>query len=129
MQYTQACLAETPMEQRIEALLFGLQTLTFQMHASMVEFYIGEIKLKAQPGALVADIVVERDGELLVHYRSRSEGSTISIPKSSVNEKELVEHLEKFSVMVIYAVHRAFIKEHCGNRTTLTPAAKSPSQE
>lgn len=121
MQYTQESLAETPMEQRIEAMLFGLQTLTFQLNASLVEFYIGEIKLKAQPCALVADIVVERDGELLVHYRARSEGTTISIPKSSVGEKDLIEYLEKFLVMVTYAIHRSFIKEHCDNRTTLIP--------
>lgn len=121
MQYTQESLAETPMEQRIEAMLFGLQTLTFQMNTSIVEFYIGEVKLKAQPGALVADIVVERDGEPLVHYHARSEGTTISIPKSSVSEQKLIEYLEKFSVMVIYAIHRAFIKEHCDNRTTLIP--------
>lgn len=123
MQYTQESLAETPMEQRIEAMLFGLQTLTFHMNASIVEFYISEVevKLKAQPGALVADIVVERDGELLVHYRARSEGTTISIPKSSVDEKNLVEYLEKFLVMVTYAIHRSFIKEHCDNRTTLIP--------
>lgn len=121
MQYTQESLAETPMEQRIEAMMFGLQTLTFQMNASIVEFYIGEVKLKARPGALVADIVVERDDELLVHYRARSEGITFSIPKSSVDEKNLIEYLEKFLVMVTYAIHRSFIKEHCDNRTTLIP--------
>lgn len=126
MPFTHEDMVKMPMEQRLNSILLALQSITFQLPEPLFEFVIDDVTLKGQGGAMIADIVAAKDNELLVHWRARSEGSTITLPKSSVDNRELIKYLEKFLVLVTYAVNQVVFPKTV---EFFAPNTPSPSQE